>query len=290
MAKPSNIKNFTTNNQQKTLVDGVSNIDRRRMLTMTSAAVALPATILANFIPKTQAAPPVPKGDEKLLKLVDELHIINRKQAEYWEAWLALHAKAEQRFPPFPEVTRATQQDLEVFKFPPPADCRKGRRERVKHYTPYMRHELAQLKLSRSTDIPMKKWLAMNKGNPNPSGMILDGVLIRYEAWPEAEQRRDEILAAIDQWLKQCRVIERRMGLRALEKEGERLNKKSYDTLDKIEAQPITTMDGIIAKAKTIAALYREDGSVDFGETTDSRLACQIINVLANDTKLHPAA
>ena len=81
MAKPSNIKNPTTIEQHKTSRDGDSTINRRRMLTMTSAVIALPAAIMANLVPKTQAAPNVPKGDEKLLNLVDELHVIKRKQA-----------------------------------------------------------------------------------------------------------------------------------------------------------------------------------------------------------------
>ena len=46
MAKPSNIKNSTTNNQQKTQVDGDSTINRRRILTMgTALAVASVSTI-----------------------------------------------------------------------------------------------------------------------------------------------------------------------------------------------------------------------------------------------------
>lgn len=251
--------------------------NRREVLKMTSAALAIPTVAVGSFIPSALQSNPASANEEKLLALVDELMEIGRKQDENWSAWKELNEKVEKAYPALPEITRATKQDLEVFRFPPPTE---GFRKRVTHYTPFMRNELAQLELTRSIEISVKKWLELNKGSPKISGTEMDDVVVRFVPWPEAKRRRDAIVAGIDKWIKQCRTIEKRMGLTTIETTGDQLDERYSDVMDQVEALPADSAVALVAKANAIGTIHRGKKAVEFGTATDHRLACQIINLL----------
>ena len=244
-------------------------INRRAALTGLAAlaSTVLPGTTMAHSS----------KEDAELLRLIGEVEELTVSLDANWAEWKQLSEEASKRYPPMPEVTWATRQDLHEFQFPAPKESFE---RAVAHYSPFMRNELANFHCSQPHEAPLADWLSKIGVNVKAPEKLAGETIAVSRPWPEAITRRDEIVAAIDSWADACVEMDRQQGLSANEKVGQRLCDRHSELLDQIEELRAHSLEGLIAKARAIATIHRGEPGIEFGSTTDEVLACQIVNAL----------
>jgi hypothetical protein len=277
MANQPPITNPTTIKRHNSCGDGASTINRRRMLTMTTA-IAIANTSPALAFPSVWQ-------DAELIELGRQLEIIDIQYREASEASSRIHGEMENQYPALPEVLKARETDKQ-FQLPKPNDgewyrpvnggsiCEPG------YYTTCQLNELKQCKPYQRKETPIKEYRRGMFGPDAPPLFLDDEVLVSVVPWPEAQARVDELIAAIEVWGKAVRKIRHASGYMKAEREYTRIGNKHNDLLNRIAEIDAKSLQGILVKARAVKAIHADEDAIEFGRCTDEVLAASILNEL----------
>ena len=287
MAIKSHITNPTTIERHKAYWDGDSTINRRRMLSMTTA---LAIVSVSNSSKEAKAFRSISTNwnpDAELIDLGRQLEIIDIQYREASATSTRIHREMENQYPALPEVLKARDADKQ-FNLPKPNDGKwyrpatGGGMEQPGYYTTYHLNELKQCKQYQRKEVPIKEYRWEKFGPDAPIAVLhLDSdVVVSMVPWPEAQARVDELIAAIEVWGKAVRQIRHESGYMKAEREFTRIGNKHSNLLDRISEIDAKSLQGILVKARAVKTIHYDDAAIEFGECTDEVLAASILNEL----------
>jgi hypothetical protein len=225
--------------------------------------------------------------DAELIELGNELARVNAKWREIGDRVSQLAGVAADQYPPLPAVLKARPSD-KPFGLPKPNDgqwyfpTKGGNREEPGYYATGQLNELKQFRPIRRVEIPINEYHRDKFGPDDPLAVLYlnDEVFIKVVPYPEAQERTDELIVAIEQWRKGCQKIDHACGYMKAEREFRRLGNKDHALLEKICALEAKTLPGIMVKARAVKLIHADSETIEFGDTTDVSLAAAALNDL----------
>ena len=225
--------------------------------------------------------------DAELVELGKELASVNAKWREVGDRVSQLASVAEDQYPPLPDVLRSRPSDKR-FGLPKPNDgqwyrpTKGGNREEPSYYATGQLNELKRFKPTRQLEIPIKEYHRDKFGPADPLAVLYldDEVFIKVVPYPEAQERANELIVAIEQWRKGCQKIDHACGYMKAEREFQRLGNKDHALLEKICEIEAKTLPGIMVKARAVRLIHADSETIEFGDTTDVFLAAAVLNDL----------
>lgn len=195
------------------------------------------------------------------------------KQSEYYDA---AHATCSA----LPDVLRYTDEDR-AFGFPEPDD------ERWPGYhAPWPAYGLERYSVVREVSVDLSEFLQQVDLKSFSEVLIVkSGKAIRFETWPEADERRNQILQAAeairvarDETVEQQRFDD-------FEEETRSVHNEQWDIVERITEEPAHTLDGLAVKALAVQLVNDPDSEVKLGEYPFDELVSSALNGLIRLSK-----
>ena len=191
------------------------------------------------------------------------------------------------QYPQLPLVLKSRPADY-LFGLPEANDGRHykptggGNRDEPGYYTQNHLSELRRLKPKQTKEIPYEQYFHERFGSdaPFPAHHSKSDIVVTRVAWPEAQARIDELIAAIEGWRKACRRIDHATGYMKAQRDFQHLANKVFALDDEVSELEANSLRGLQVKARTLQLIHRDDEDIGFGKTTDQVLALSIVKGL----------
>jgi hypothetical protein len=208
------------------------NLNRRKVLKMTTASIATAAAVMPPLAVKALAGLPSSNPDAELLDLCRECEQL---QAQL-KAWFKEQEEASERYkplePPKPEALRVQSGDRDL-DLPVPREWNPDLKENVRADW-YTGSEVRKLESKPRTKRRLVKWVP----------------------WPEAQARADEIVAAFRSWQSECEAVRCSVGLDDTNAVPDAFSEKIKPLEERIIEMPAKTLEGFRAKARAVVSSY----------------------------------
>jgi len=261
---------------------GEPTVNRRKVFSMGTslAALAMASTSAgAHGILKTTLRPVFdePSLDTELTELGAKLDVLAPKLELAYARSKICHEEHKAAQKPFPDVLRVNPADQEVFNLPSAND-----KWHPGYYTTFNLWDLKRHGVFQVIEIPVEEYFRTYREEAEQDFAILypkKDVVRKSIPWPEAQQRLDEIVSAIERWKEEDDRIADSLGSEQIEQEIEILQDQQSDLFDAILSRPAKTLEGLMVKARAVKVIHEED-TIEFSESTDVQLAASALNDL----------
>jgi hypothetical protein len=246
----------TTSLSRRTLVAGIGGI---------SASLVAPAVV-------SLAQEPHP--DAVLL----ELGRLLRLKTEELRAWYAGYVDSGYETPP--EVLRYTDQDRE-FDFHEPDDDRWPG-----YHAPWPAHALEAYSVTRLKLTPLSEHLGhLEDSERNEVIVVREGKVATLEVWPEALERRQQIIEAAEKYRIAHDARPQTIASEEHESRSHQLLSEQWEIVDAITEEPAHTPDGLAVKALAVQLVDDPDSEIKLGEYPFDELVSSALNGLIRLSK-----